>query len=144
MAETLFRDLVAAEAPNWEIASAGTWTSRGYSAAENTLNVLAARNLDASHHCSQPVKRELLEKYQLILVMEAGHDEALKIEFPDLSSKIFMLSEMVGKKLDVYDPIGGPLSEFEDMAKEVEAYLKDGIANIREKAAQPTIMQRPD
>lgn len=144
MAEALFREIISAEASNWKVGSAGTWASRGHYAAENTLEVLAERDLDASEHRSQPVKRELLEQFQLTLVMESGHKEALQIEFPDLSAKIYLISEMVGEKLDVYDPIGGPRSDFEDMAREVESYLQDGLEMIREKAAEQSVMRRPD
>ena len=127
LAEALFREMVSAQAQKWEIASAGTWASAGQRAAKNTREILTQRGIDVSNHRSQPVARELLEMFPLILVMEKGHKEALRVEFPDLASRVYLLSEMVGEQLDIYDPIGGSLFDFEDMAKEVERYLQDGF-----------------
>jgi len=134
MAEALFREMVSTEAEDWQIASAGTWASIDQPAARNTREVLADRGIDARDHRSQPVQRELLEQFQLILVMENGHKEALQVEFPDLASRFYLLSEMVGLQADVFDPIGGPRLDFKEMAGEIERYLRNGLDAIREKA----------
>jgi len=137
MAEALFREMVFDQVGEWKIASAGTWAMSGQPAAQFTRDVLTERGMSADDHRSQPIERELLEEYQLVLVMERGHKEALQVEFPDLAVRIYMLSEVVSGQLDVYDPIGGPLIDFQDMAKEIESYLQNGFELIREKSQDP-------
>ena len=136
MAEFLFREVVSDQAGDWRIASAGTWAAIGQPAARFTREILAQRGIDANNHHSQPIERELMEGYQLVLVMERGHKEALQVEFPDLAGRVFMLSEMIDRRMDVYDPIGGPLIDFQDMGEEIENYLRDGFAMIRDKAQE--------
>ena len=134
MAEALFRVQVAAEIQNWEIGSAGTWAQDGQSAARNAHIVMRSRAIDLSGHRSCLVTREILSAHQLILVMEQGHKEALMVEFPELRERIYLLSEMAGVTMDVADPIGGPLVDFEDTAFELERYLRDGFDRMRELA----------
>ncbi len=134
MAEALFRAQVSAESRNWNIGSAGTWARDGQPAALNVHIVMESRGIDIREHRSRAVTREILAAYQLVLVMEQGHKEALLVEFPEVRQRIYMLSEMVGISLDVADPIGGPQIDFEDTADELDRYLRDGYDRIRELA----------
>ena len=77
---------------------------------------------------------ELLENFNLILVMAANHKEALTAEFPHLADRIYLLSEMVDLRRDVEDPIGGPLIEYQFAAREIKDYLERGFERIRELA----------
>jgi protein-tyrosine-phosphatase len=137
MAEALFRAMVSEQAGEWRIASAGTWAAIGQPAARFTRQVLAEQRISMDDHCSQAIERELMEQYALVLVMERGHKEALQVEFPDLAGRVYMLSEMVSRHREVYDPIGGPMIDFQDMAKEIESHLQDGYELIRAKAQDP-------
>jgi protein-tyrosine-phosphatase len=108
----------------------------GLPASENGQIVMRMLGLDTSSHRSRRVTREMLAAFDLILTMEAGHKEALQIEFPESAARIFMLSEMVGKKADIADPIGGPLEDYEDTARELDHLLAQGfkkIVNLAEK-----------
>jgi len=116
--------------PSWLIESAGTWSIEGVPAAENTLIVLAMRGVDLRGHRSQIISPELLRGFNLILVMESGHKEALGVEFPDIAPKVFLLSEMVGQQYNIIDPMGGPLDEFEETAKEFEQIFEQGFTRI--------------
>lgn len=66
----------------------------------------------------------------LILTMEAGHKEALSIEFPMLKDKIYLLSEMSGHIQKVHDPIGGSLEEYEETTQELEKLIQLGLKKI--------------
>jgi protein-tyrosine-phosphatase len=134
MAEGLFKSFVSDEIDDWEIGSAGTWADTGSPAASYTLAVLANRGIDLSEHASRRVTRELLSAYNLILVMERGHKEGIKAEFPEYSGKVFLISEMVGAKFEVRDPIGGPLVEYEYTSKEIENIFTRGFQRITELA----------
>jgi protein-tyrosine-phosphatase len=134
MAELLFRAKIAHNNLAWRIASAGTWAANGQPTNREVILVMQELGLDASTHSSQSVSRELMEQYRLILVMAANHKEALCAEFPDLAGRIYLLSEMVGRKADIEDPIGGPLIEYRATASEIDSYLTDGFERIVELA----------
>ena len=137
MASALFKSLVAqrADAKSWRVASAGVWAMEGSSAARNSQAVVASRGLDLSSHRAQGVSRELLRRFNLILTMEQGHKEALRAEFPDLASRIYLLTEMVERNADIRDPIGGTMIDYEDTARELEQILTQGMEKIVRLAA---------
>lgn len=129
MAMGLFRKKVSDQA-GWQIESAGTWTIQGQPPASFTLQVLQHRGIDIYEHRSRPVSRELLAQFNLILTMEAGHKEALKVEFPAISDRVYMVSEMIGEHYDISDPIGEPYGEFERTAEELEMIFEKGSDRI--------------
>lgn len=130
MAEALWKSMLGEAAPGWRVESAGTWALEDEPAATKSLQVLRRRGIDASAHRSRMVSRELLRSFNLILTMEQGHKEALQIEFPELADRIHLLSEMVGRRFDIKDPIGGPLVDFEDTARQLEKILDEGSERI--------------
>jgi protein-tyrosine-phosphatase len=76
----------------------------------------------------------LLGQFNLILTMEDNHKEALVAEFPGLARRIFMLSEMSGRKLSINDPIGGELIDYQQCANEIEAWFESGWQKILQLA----------
>jgi protein-tyrosine-phosphatase len=77
----------------------------------------------------------MLVHFNLILVMESGQKEALSVEFPDMRSKVFLISEMVGEQYDIKDPMGEPLEDFEATAEEFEQIFNQGYARIVQLAS---------
>jgi protein-tyrosine phosphatase len=130
MAMALFQSQVERESEQWRIESAGTWALDGYASNAQTQIVLAERGLDISAHRSRRVNREILNSFDLVLTMEAGQQEALQLEFPDLAERIYMLSQMVGLRYNIADPIGGPDEEFRSTADEIAQILADGYETI--------------
>ena len=115
---------------DWQIDSAGTWTTGGEAISRNSDAVLRQRGVVLKDFASQPVTQELLENYQLILTMTKSHKEALQIEFPEIAKRIYLLSEMAGQNYDIDDPYGGPLAEYEITAREIELILANGFPTI--------------
>ena len=141
MAEALFRRLAASEIPggeDWRIDSAGTWAAKGQRASENSVRVMAKRGLDISRHRSRIVSGEMLDRYDLVLVMEPGHKEALRIEFGRAANKVFLLSEMSGPPLPIADPYGSGEADYEVTANEIEQYLRAGLTEILRLAGKST------
>jgi len=130
LATALFREKVRQSDERWRVESAGTWAYEGERAVENVFQVLESRGLDISDHRSRLATHDLLASFDLILTMEQGHMEALKAEYPDLAGRIYMLSEVTSQNLDIKDPMGGPLYEFEETAKEFERIFDQGFENI--------------
>ena len=130
MGEALLKSVLGPSGKEWRIESAGTWAPEGAPAAEKAQQVLWKKGIDLTLHRSRSVTREMLEQFNLILTMERGHKEALRVEFPRLAQRIFLLSEMAGKSHDIHDPIGGSLADFQDTADELYSLLSRGLENI--------------
>jgi protein-tyrosine-phosphatase len=122
---------------DWIIESAGTWTQSGHPATPAGVTVMAEMGLDTSNHRSQPISQKVLDRFELILTMEAGHKEAIQIEFPQLADRVFLLSEMSGEHVPVLDPIGEPIEAYQQTAKEIKNWIQKGIPKILELLNYP-------
>ena len=119
----------------WSVSSAGTWTTQERGASRNSILVMEERGIDINDHISRGVTREMLREADLILCMEAGQAEALAAEFPaEAGGKVYMLSQMVGRRKDIADPYGAPLEDYQHMADEVEALIDEAFPRIMELA----------
>jgi protein-tyrosine-phosphatase len=135
MAMGLMHARVGSDQEDWQIESTGIWAQPGVPPAQNTLEVLRVRGVDLSDYRSRPITTEMVQDFNLILTMERNHREALRSAFPQYRGKIFMLSEMINQMDDVVDPIGGPLTGFEETAREIETILDKGYGRIQRLAA---------
>jgi protein-tyrosine-phosphatase len=132
MAAALFKSKLEKEGElgGWWVESAGTWAREGFPAAEKSQSLLAGRGLSLENHQSRSVTKEMLRSFELILTMERGQKEALRVEFPELADRIFLLTEMVGEKSDIKDPIGGPPEEYEKTIQDLEVIFEKGYSKI--------------
>lgn len=135
MAMGLWLAKTGPEAAGWRIESAGTWAAAGEPAAQKTQQVLKARGIDLSAHRSRLVDREMLQSFNLILTMEQGHKEALRVEFPEIAKRVYLLSEMAGYTRSIVDPIGGSMVDFQETAREIEQILTKGFDKIKQLSA---------
>jgi protein-tyrosine-phosphatase len=131
MAMGLLRNQVSQDEKDWNIQSAGVWAQKGHPPSDFGRMVLLRRGIDISDHKSQPVTSELVQDFNLILVMEARHKDALVAAFPAYSYRFYLLSEMVRKSFDVEDPFGMALPDYEDTAQEIEQILQEGFYLIQ-------------
>jgi protein-tyrosine phosphatase len=115
---------------DWLVESAGTWAANGKSASKNSQVAMARRGLDIRAHRSRTVTTEMLAGSDLILTMETGHKEALRLEFPFVASRVFLLNEMVGNGESIKDPYGGTLQEYEETASLLENVIENGMDRI--------------
>jgi protein-tyrosine-phosphatase len=118
----------------WKVESAGTWARDGDPAASGARHAVEQRGFDLGDHRSRSVSLELLRDYDLILTMSKSQKEALQVEFKEVRDRVEMLTAMAGLPYDVPDPIGGPLNEFRDSAKEIDGLLARGFNRIIETA----------
>jgi protein-tyrosine-phosphatase len=134
IAELLFRQQMANEpdADQWRIESAGTWALEGQPVMPFAEAALMELGLSGRNHRSRSVDGELLRQFDLILTMESGHKQALRTEFPDVASRIYLLSEMVGQRYDVRDPVAGGPEEYRTTAADLQRLLQRGVGKIRE------------
>jgi protein-tyrosine-phosphatase len=136
MAMALFKNKVENDLLDWRIESAGTWANEGLPASNNSQQTLNDYGIDLSSHASRSVERISLTDYDLILVMEQGHKEALKVEYRNISDRVYLLYEMVGLIRDVHDPYGGRLVDYTETADEINQILTEGLDKIKEIALE--------
>ncbi len=99
--------LLQQKLPNKTIDSAGIGAAKsglvGKPADSMALEVAKDLGVDLGDHKSQQLTSELCAKYDLILVMEKGHMEALTSLAPEARGKTMLFGEWIGKK-DIPDP----------------------------------------
>jgi protein-tyrosine-phosphatase len=129
MAAALFEDLLRRNGlrGRFRVESAGTWAGEGDPVTPMALAVMRERGLDVSGHRSRRVTGQMLREFDWVLVMEAGHREALLAEFPDLEPHLHLLTSVAGEPYDISDPVAGTLDTYRATADELEDLLKRGL-----------------
>ncbi|MFZ5919683.1 MAG: low molecular weight phosphotyrosine protein phosphatase [Chloroflexota bacterium] len=116
---------------DWRVESAGTWTPPGIPATQ--FVVRAARELGLrglENHRTRQVDFDLLSGFDLCIVMEAGHKEALENEFPSMQDRIHLLAAIVeGIPYDIPDPVK-PDTDPNEVARELKTLICNGSARI--------------
>jgi protein-tyrosine phosphatase len=122
--------LQAANLLDWRVGSAGTWTRPGRPIPPDAIQTAAKFKVDLAGRRSQLVDRKLLSDFDLILVMEKGHKEALCHEFPEFCGRIHLLSEVVEKMVyDIPDPVF-PGQDVESIALNLYNLIEQGFQDI--------------
>ncbi len=89
----------------WKISSAGTWTAPGLPVLPVARKLARSHGINLDDHTTKLVSKAQLTEFDLVLVMESGHKEALLTEFPFAAGYLFMLSEVVdGLRYDIHNP----------------------------------------
>jgi len=100
-----------------EVLSAGIMLATGMGATQETRDVLLKEGMDVSAHRSQKISREMLNRSDLILVMERVHEESVLRLCPQVKNRLFLLKEFANVKdtsLEIPDPIGKGLDYYQD------------------------------
>lgn len=136
IAEALFKHELSKQdqLDHWVVQSAATWGPAGQRASVLAREVAAENGLNLDTHRSQRVEDLDLGTFDLILVMQAGHLEALRAEFPDLRDRIQLLSDMAGPAYGVKDPAGGDLETHRKTWQEIERLIEGGFEEILKTA----------
>ena len=120
-----------ADTQDWRVGSAGTWAEPGLPVfpSANWVNSHFGINLEA--HRATRLDHELLTQYDLILVMENGHQEALWVECSEVKDRIFLLTKVAtGIAYDVLDPDVMQDDTFLDVAQELTNLIDKGFREI--------------
>ncbi|MDD5729747.1 MAG: L-threonylcarbamoyladenylate synthase [Candidatus Omnitrophica bacterium] len=112
-----------------EVLSAGIMMVGGFGASLETRQLLAQEGVDASGHISQRVTPDMLNRSDIILVMERLHEERILQMAPAVKKRLFLLKEFAkvnSSNLDIGDPIGKPMEVYE----ETFAVIKEAVEKI--------------
>lgn len=89
--------------PSKHIASAGVGALVGKSADKTSAEVAIENGISLDGHIAQQLTSELCREYDLILVMEKGHIEAVTKIAPEARGKTMLFGQWIGQK-DIPDP----------------------------------------
>lgn len=111
MAEKLLQHALNAEGgplDQLEVISAGVAAGYGDPASENSVAALKKVKLDLSHHKSQPLTDELIDKAFAIFGMTDSHLDILRHHYKKLPGRVHLMREFMGEGEDgqIPDPIG--------------------------------------
>ncbi len=130
-----FIGLAKAQA-SWRVESAGTWATNGSPAAGATLRIANQQGLEGiGDHRTRPVSQELLDQFDLILVMETGHREGIASDFPNAGGRTKLLGEVVDGVPYSIEDVAGPGRGPEEVAAELQGLIQRGGSRILELAA---------
>lgn len=102
---------------NIEVSSAGIMMLGGMGASDMTRVVLKKEGIDVSGHRSRGLSPELIDRSDIILVMERLHEKRIMELAPEAKTRVFLLKEFAKMKdndLDISDPIGSTEEFYED------------------------------
>jgi protein-tyrosine phosphatase len=114
----------------WQVSSAGTWTSSGHHAPPAAVELARSCGVDIDGHTTRMLDAKMLEDADLVFVMEQGHKESIQVEFPFARKKIHLLSQVVeGVEYDIPDPAGAS-GEAKNIISELVEMIRAGYGNI--------------
>ena len=118
MAEAYLKKLLnKAHRTDIQVSSAGIMALAGMGASEETREVLDQEGIDAGPHRARRVTPELIDRSDLILVMEHVHEDKILQLAPQVKNRLFLLKEFAkinDNTLDISDPAGGSLEFYQD------------------------------
>ena len=134
MAEGLLRQRLQEEGlgAQHRVFSAGVWAVDDHPASGNAIAVMAERGIDITGHIAHTINANDVAEADLILVMTKEHGQVIRNTWPQYGWKIHRLSEMVGKRKDVWDPYGGPIEDYRVCADTLSEYIEGGLERILE------------
>jgi protein-tyrosine phosphatase len=119
----------------WVVESAGTWAKEGVAPQPYMVDIAKRLGLEGlEQHRSLQVTRKMMELFDLIMVMEAGHKEALRSEFQSAQKRIYLLSEVAdGLSYNIADPASADINPYK-IAKQIDQLIIKGFDRIVEAA----------
>ena len=113
---------------NVNIASAGVGALVGHEADETVKELMNGCGIDVSAHRARQLSTELLSEYDLILVMEKGHINAVHNIAPFSKGKVHLLGKW--SDFEIPDPYKQSHREFEVALELIERGVDEWIEKV--------------
>ena len=134
LAEAIARRLVEETGTDGvDVSSAGTFALEGGCASSGSLEVARENGLDLESFTTRRLTSELLERADLVLVMEPGHRSGVLGLSPVADTKTKLLGELAGFKgpdAVVADPFGGTLDSYRRTYQKIEKFVREGFPKM--------------
>jgi protein-tyrosine phosphatase len=130
-AEAFRRQLIRdGRAAQWQVTSAGTWTSSGQRAPRAAVELAREFGVNIDGHMTRMLDAKMLEDADLVFVMEQGHKESIQAEFPFAKKKLHLLSQVVDEvACDIPDPASA-YDEAREIIHDLVVMVRAGCGNI--------------
>ncbi|MDT0633936.1 low molecular weight protein-tyrosine-phosphatase [Spectribacter hydrogenoxidans] len=126
LAEAILRKAL----PECEVTSAGVGALVGYPAEDHAQAIASENGLDIMTHRARQVTAAWAAEQDLILTMDAGHNEWFFRHAPQIRGRIFLLGHWQNTT-EVPDPYGHDRAAFEKAFAQISAFSADWISRIR-------------
>jgi protein-tyrosine-phosphatase len=114
----------------WIVNSAGTWTSSGQPPPPEAADLAHSHGLTIDGHKTRMLTVNMLAESDLVIVMEEGHKESIKAEFPFARAKVYLLSQVLeGITYDIPDPATAK-GEARNIISDLVAMIRAGYQKI--------------
>ncbi len=126
MAEVIFKSIKS----DIEVSSAGIFALTGSNASPEAIEICKNHGLDLSEHRSCNIDDSDINEMDLVLTATLEHANMIKNAYPELN--IFSIKEYGGycDDLNIKDPIGGNLSDYEECFLEIKDALESISDNL--------------
>jgi protein-tyrosine phosphatase len=121
--------LLKAALPGKAVFSAGTAAVVGAPADPHSVAVMAARGLDIEAHRAQQATLPLLERSDLILVLDQGHADWVNRRYPQLRGRVHKVCKWP-RNADVDDPYRLPRDVFERVTGEIDEGVQEWLRRL--------------
>ncbi|WP_426817859.1 protein tyrosine phosphatase [Winslowiella sp. 2C04] len=108
--------------PHKNIASAGVNALSGYEADAAAINAANEHQLSLDSHCAQQLTKEMCQQYDLILVMERGHIEAVCNISPSVRGKTMLFGHWTAQ--EIADPYKKSHEAFQSVYRQLDEAAK--------------------
>ncbi|MDB5868878.1 MAG: protein tyrosine phosphatase [Polaromonas sp.] len=128
VAEALLKDRL----PGRKIWSAGLHAVVGHGAEETASEIAKQHGLDLSAHRAQQIAGWMCSHADLVLVMEASHQQELQKLYPLARGKIRRLGEFGPQgSFDIFDPYRQPRAAFEAAHTAIALGVEEWVRRIK-------------
>ena len=142
LAEAYFQFLVEKEGRQMTVRSAGLETTPGKPAHAKAKAVALEHRLSLDEHATTQVHKELLDRSDLIIVMEIVQKNRIHRLYPKTKGKVVLLGrfDSVGS-LEIADPYSGTSEDFQSCFQQVSRCCDVLAARLGVKGSEPAMSQ---
>ena len=134
MAENIMRKQAASNKDPFireiEIASAGINAHEGEAAEEDAIKVMRERGIAPREHLAAQVTPTLIDRFDLVLTMEAKQRQALIEKYNANPDRVYLLTEFVGDHGDIEDCWGQEKKVYSNCYTKIESLTDKVIVKI--------------
>lgn len=106
--------------------SAGTVATPNKPAISFAVDAMSQRGIDIGGHRTRQMTPDLLDRADLILVMDEEHRRNIFYLGPTYLTRTFLLSELSGVHDYIYDPFGLDMNAYVATRDLIETYIRSG------------------
>lgn len=108
--------------PNKHIDSAGVSALVGHPADPKAIELMAAHDIDISHHIAKQINQEMTIAADLILTMSINQSKWIEDQWPHCRGKVFRIGHWLDK--DIADPYRRDVAVFESARQNIISSLE--------------------